>query len=59
MLSWFRSDPVKRLQRDYATKLKEARDVQRNGDIVRYSAIMAEAEEILQQIEEHESKQES
>ena len=46
MIRWFRRDPLKKLESEYAEKTKLARDVQRSGDIVRYSAIMAEAEEI-------------
>lgn len=55
----FRRDPVKKLQALYEQMLVKARDVQRNGDIVRYSEIVAEADRILQQIETLESNQES
>ena len=54
MLSWFRRNPIKKLEAEYAKKLEQARDVQRNGDIVGYSSIMAEANEILSQIQELE-----
>lgn len=52
MFGWLKSDPVKKLEAEYARKLKLARDVQRNGDIVRYSEIMAEADAVLRQIHE-------
>ena len=51
MLNWLKPDPIKRLQAEFSRKMKEARDVQRSGDIVRYSAIVAEAEEIGKQID--------
>ena len=51
MFRWLKRDPIKKLEMEYAKKLELARDVQRNGDIVGYSRIVAEAEEILAQIE--------
>ena len=57
MLSWFKADPVKKLEKAYAAKLEEARDTQRNGDIVRYSELMAEAEEIANEIDTLKAKQ--
>ena len=54
MLNLFRRNPIKKLEAEYARKLEEARDVQRNGDIVGYSRIMAEANEILTRIREIE-----
>ena len=50
MFRWLKRDPIKKLEMEYAKKLELARDVQRNGDIVGYSQIVAEAEEILVQI---------
>ncbi|REJ74271.1 MAG: Lacal_2735 family protein [Planctomycetota bacterium] len=52
MFGWLKQDPVKKLELEYARMLKHARDVQRNGDIVRYSEIMAEADAVLRQIDE-------
>jgi hypothetical protein len=58
MFSWLcRRDPVKKLQMQYEQTLLQARDVQRNGDIIRYSEIVAEADCILQQIDAYESTQ--
>lgn len=51
MFGWLRRDPVKALEARYERKLVEARDVQRYGDIVRYSKLIAESEEILQEID--------
>lgn len=56
MFGMFRKDPVKALEKQYAQKLEEARDLQRKGDIVAYSRLTAEADEILQQIEAAEAK---
>jgi hypothetical protein len=51
MLKWFRSDPTKKLRRQYEQKLLEARDLQRKGDIQGFAQKSAEAEAIMQQIE--------
>ncbi len=51
MLKWLRGDPVKALEKKYQAKLVEARDVQRNGDVVGYSKLIAESEEILKEID--------
>jgi len=60
MFSWWsRRDPVKKLQQQYEQALLQARDIQRNGDIVGYSQIVAEADRILQQIKAHELNQEA
>lgn len=51
MFGWFRSDPKKKLEAQYAAKLEQARDAQRNGNIQGYASLMAEAETILQEID--------
>lgn len=51
MLGWLLGNRKKKLERAYAHKLEEARDVQRRGDIIRYSELMAEADELLRKIE--------
>lgn len=56
MFSWFRKDPIKRLQNDYHQKLEQAMQAQRNGDIRTYSELSVEAEAILKQIEAAESE---
>ena len=52
MLSWFRKDPVKSLNRQYEKLLVEARDLQRKGDIVGYAEKSAFAEQVLKEIDE-------
>lgn len=51
MFKWLRKDPVEKLKNEYAAKLKEACDLQRNGDILGYSDKTAEAETILKQMD--------
>lgn len=51
MLSLFKSDPTKKLRKQYHDKLEKAMHAQRNGDIKSYSFITAEAQEILKDIE--------
>jgi hypothetical protein len=51
MLKWFRSDPTKKLRKQYEQKLLEARDLQRKGDIQGFAQKSAEAEAIMQEIE--------
>ena len=43
MFSWFKKDPVAKLQTAYKSKLTEAMHAQRNGDIRAYSALTHEA----------------
>jgi hypothetical protein len=59
MLSWFRKDPLKQLENDYARTLERARDLQRNGDILGYADVTVEADDILKQIQAIESARES
>ena len=56
MFGLFKKDPVIVLQKEYAALLKKGMEVQRGGDIKGYAAIMAEAEQVLQKIDELKSK---
>lgn len=51
MLSWFRKDPKKALEQEYAKKLEQARDLQRKGDIRGFADVTTEAEAILAKID--------
>lgn len=51
MFGLFRPDPAKKLQKEYAKKLEEARDAQRNGKIPLYANLIAESEEIAARID--------
>ena len=57
MFSLFKSDPVKKLNDRYSSKLTEAMNAQRNGDIRAYAFLTEEATEIYRQIEELKSEQ--
>jgi hypothetical protein len=56
MLSIFKRDPVKKLQKAYVQKLEQAMNAQRNGDIRAYSAITQEAEKLHKEIKKIEMK---
>jgi hypothetical protein len=45
-------DPTRALEREYSKLLREARDLQRGGDIPAFAKKTAEAEEIRKKIEE-------
>jgi hypothetical protein len=51
MLGLFKSDPSKKLRKQYERLLEEARDLQRSGDLRAYSKKLVEAEEIARQLE--------
>ena len=51
MFGFFKKDPLKKLQKDYEAKLKEAMHMQRNGKIREYSFLSSEAEDIRLKIQ--------
>ncbi len=51
MWSWFKTDPVKKLRKQYEQKMVEARDLQRKGDIQAFAQKSAEAEALMKEIE--------
>lgn len=54
MFGLFRRDPLQKLKKEYEGKLRQARDLQRNGDVRGAAALVAEAEEIARCLEEME-----
>lgn len=50
MFSLFKTDPLKKLRKQYAETLEQAMLCQRNGDIRSYSFLTEKAEELYQQI---------
>jgi hypothetical protein len=56
MFSLFKTDPTKKLRKQYHATLEKAMLAQRKGDIKSYSFITAEAQEILKEIEALEAK---
>ncbi len=56
MFSIFKANPVKKLNKQYITKLEQAMQAQRNGDIKSYSTLTVEADQIHKKILEIEAK---
>ena len=50
-----RRDPHKALRKQWEAKLREARDVQRGGDVVQAAILTAEAEELRRQLDAAEA----
>ena len=51
MFGLFRKDPRKALQQQYQQKLEQAMQCQRNGDIMNYSRLSAEAAELEKRLQ--------
>ena len=51
MFGLFKSNPTKKLRKQYDIKLEQAMQAQRKGDITTYSLLTADAEAIWKQIE--------
>ena len=51
MFSWFKSEPKKKLQKQYQSIYEKAIAEQRRGNIRGYSELIAESEKIAKQIE--------
>lgn len=51
MFGIFKSDPAKKLRKQYDIKLEKAMLAQRKGDIKTYSMLTAEAEKMWEEIE--------
>ena len=58
MFGFFKKDPKKKLEKEYKALLLKARDVQRSGDIIAYSGIVAESEAVLKKIKALEKRNE-
>lgn len=50
MLSIFKSNPAKKLDKLYKSKLEQAMQAQRSGDIESYSQLSVEAEKLYKEI---------
>lgn len=59
MLSMFKKNPTKKLNKLYLDKLEKAMHAQRNGDIESYSIIATEAEQIRLEIQVLENSTET
>ncbi|MCV2403994.1 DUF6435 family protein [Marinomonas sp. C2222] len=51
MFSFFKSDPIKKLDKEYGVLLEQAMQAQRSGDIRLYSELTERAEELRKEIE--------
>ncbi|NRB49466.1 MAG: Lacal_2735 family protein [Saprospiraceae bacterium] len=51
MFGWLKKDPAKKLEKKYALLMEEAMTIQRSGDLKAYAVKIAEAEELLEEIE--------
>lgn len=51
MFGLFKKDPTKKLEKKYLALMEEAMMIQRSGDIKSYSAKVAEAEEVMKEME--------
>ncbi|WP_153913682.1 DUF6435 family protein [Shewanella sp. TC10] len=51
MFSFFKTNPINKLEKQYSILLEKAMHAQRNGDIRSYSNLTAEAEEVLKKIQ--------
>ena len=56
MFGLFKTDAIAKLEKQYMKLMEEARDIQRNGDVVAASAKTAEAEAIRERIEAIEAE---
>ncbi|MDN3609831.1 DUF6435 family protein [Vibrio ostreicida] len=59
MLSFFKSNPSKKLRKQHSLKLEQAMLAQRKGDIRSYSQLTADADALYQLIQEIEEKERS
>lgn len=56
MFGIFQSNPLKKLEKQHASKLEQAMMAQRNGDIRLYSQLTVEAEDLYAKIKQLENK---
>ena len=56
MFSLFKSNPTKKLRKQYDIKLEQAMQAQRRGDIKSYSMLTAEAESLWSEIQKLEKQ---
>lgn len=56
MFGIFKNDPIKKLEKEYAAKMEQAVQKQRNGDIDSFSTLSQEADEIAKKIDELKKK---
>jgi len=57
MFGLFKSNPNKKLQKQYDSLLEKAMQAQRNGDMRLYAELTAQSEGVWEQIESNNKKQ--
>lgn len=57
MFSFLKPDPIKKLRKEYDTKLEQGMHAQRRGDIHTYSMLSAECEALWKKIEQLQAEQ--
>lgn len=57
MFGFLKSDPIKKLEKEYAQLQEQAMQAQRNGKIDKYAELSAQAQEVFQKIETLKSAQ--
>ncbi len=57
MFGLFKSDPKKKLEKQYHSLLEQGMQMQRNGNIKEYSMLSEQAEAVRKQIDELEAEQ--
>jgi predicted ATPase len=57
MFGLFKTDPIKKLRKEYNAKLEAAMNAQRNGDIRGYSTLTQEADTLWRELEPLEKAQ--
>lgn len=51
MFGWLKSDPIEKLNKQYQAMLKQAMEIQRDGNLRRYAELTREAELIRESME--------
>lgn len=57
MFSLFKTDPLKKLNKEYTVLLERAMSAQRNGDIRLYSELTSKAEKLAADIDAQKAQQ--
>ena len=59
MFGFFKTDPIKKIQKEIKKKFAQSVDLQRNGKIQEYGEIMKEIQDLEEELERLRSKEQS
>ena len=59
MFGFFKTDPIKKIQKEIKKKFAQSVDQQRNGKIQEYGEIMKEIQDLEEELERLRSKEQS